>query len=165
MKVCLDVHCHERTASAAALVFDDWATSTPVARYRSLVPGCAKYEPGRFYQRELAPLLAVIECIVEPIEVLIIDAYCTLAADGTPGLGAHLFASTGEQAVVVGVAKSRLRNTDHAEEICRGVSRRPLFITSLGLPQPVAAEKIASMAGRHRIPTLLKLVDQLAREP
>lgn len=165
MKVCLDVHYCEQTASAAALIFEDWNASAPAAQYRALVPCSGEYEPGRFYLRELAPLLVVIERIVEPIEVLIIDAYCTLSADGAPGLGAHLFAAIGGEAAVVGVAKSRYRNTDHAEEILRGGSPRPLFITSLGLPKQEAATKIALMAGQHRIPTLLSVVDRLAREP
>jgi len=165
MKACLDVHYKEQAARAAAIVFDDWAAATPVVEYSAVVTESGQYEPGRFYLRELAPLLAVIQHIAEPIEVFIIDAYCYLSAHGTPGLGAHLYAAINERASVIGVAKNRFRDSDHAEELFRGGSNRALFVTSIGLPQKVAALKIASMAGRFRIPTLLKAADQLTRYP
>ena len=163
MKACLDVHYHQQSASAAAVVFDDWAADKPAAEYVTAVTGGVEYRPGRFYLREFAPLLAVIECIAEPVEVFIIDGYCTLSAAGAPGLGAHLYAAMEQRAAVIGVAKSRYRGTDHAAEVIRGGSQRPLFVTSLGMPQRVAASRIASLAGRYRMPKLLKAVDRLAR--
>lgn len=48
-------------------------------------------------------------------------------------------------------------------ELCRGASRRPLYITAIGSDYLTAAEHIREMAGDHRIPTLLKTVDRLAR--
>ena len=160
---CLDVHYREQTACAAAIVFDEWSAATSVAQYAMVVTGSGAYEPGRFYLRELAPLLAVIERIEEPVRLFIIDAYCYLSEDGAPGLGSYLYAALRERAAVVGVAKRRFGDTNHAEELYRGGSARALFVTSLGLPQQDAAAEVASMAGRFRIPTLLAAVDRLAR--
>jgi deoxyribonuclease V len=170
MKACLDVHYHEDRAHAAAIVFDCWDAPTGVAEYTALVTGSSEYEPGRFYRRELEPLLAVVGRIAEPVEVFVIDAYCTLSADGAPGLGAYLRAATDRRTAVdrrptvIGVAKNRFRGADHAYELYRGHSRRPLFVTALGMPLDEAAAGIAAMAGRYRIPTLLQAVDRLARE-
>lgn len=48
--------------------------------------------------------------------------------------------------------------------VFRGQSRRPLYITAAGMTIVDAALKIARMHGNHRIPTLLKQVDLVARE-
>jgi deoxyribonuclease V len=50
-----------------------------------------------------------------------------------------------------------------AEEVIRGRSKVPLNVTAVGIDAAEAAECIRRMDGRHRIPTLLKRVDQLAR--
>jgi deoxyribonuclease V len=78
-------------------------------------------------------------------------------------LGACLYEAIGGGASIVGVAKSRYRDTSHAIELTRGVSKRPLFITAIGMDYGQAARHIASMAGDFRIPSLLKAVDRLAR--
>ncbi|MBN1843541.1 MAG: endonuclease V, partial [Deltaproteobacteria bacterium] len=49
-------------------------------------------------------------------------------------------------------------------EIFRGGSIHPLYVTSAGVDLQKASEKIRTMHGAHRIPTLLKRVDLLARE-
>jgi deoxyribonuclease V len=64
---------------------------------------------------------------------------------------------------VVGVAKSRFDGA-RAVEVYRGGSIRPLYVSAAGLDPEEAAEKIRSMHGRHRVPTLLKRVDRLARD-
>ena len=163
MLACLDVHYGASRACAAAVVFSDWADSVPLRQYATQLAVSAAYEPGRFYLRELGPLLAVVELIREPIEVYIIDGYCQLSADGTPGLGTHLHAALEGGAAVIGVAKNRFRQSRHAAEILRGGSQRPLFVTAIGLPQTLAASRIATMAGRYRLPALIKAADRLAR--
>ena len=163
MMACLDVHYGDNAACAAAVIFADWSDSEPLRWYSTLVAAMAAYEPGRFYLRELGPLTAVVKLIQEPIGVFVIDAYCYLSADKTPGLGAYLCDSINGPVAVIGVAKNRFRDARHAEEVLRGNSRRPLFVTAIRLPQQIAATRIASMSGRFRLPTLIKAVDQLAR--
>ncbi len=46
----------------------------------------------------------------------------------------------------------------------RGQSKKLLYVTSVGISQVQAASNIAIMAGEFRIPDLLKIADQKARE-
>lgn len=160
---CLDVYYTEEKADAAAVVLADWQAGSPLSRYTATVKGVAQYEPGRFYLRELLPIQAVIAKIVEPIDVYVIDGYCHLSPDHTPGLGAYLHEALGGAVSVVGVAKNRYRDTTHAVEVLRAGSVRPLFVTSIGLAYDAAAQRIASMAGKYRIPDLIKAADRLSR--
>jgi len=48
--------------------------------------------------------------------------------------------------------------------VVRGVSRRPLFVTTAGINAEEAAKGVQAMHGPYRIPTLLKLVDSAAHD-
>jgi deoxyribonuclease V len=72
--------------------------------------------------------------------------------------------SIGHRATIIGVAKNRYQQTQHAAALCRGQSVRPLFITAIGIDYDVAAGLIGSMAGEFRIPTLIKAADGLSRK-
>lgn len=109
-------------------------------------------------------MLKIIEIIEEPIELYIIDAYCYLSDDRSPGLGVYLYKALNEKVPVVGVAKNKFKNTHIAEVVFRGRSKKPLYVTSIGISQVQAASNIAVMAGKFRISTLLKIADQKARE-
>ena len=163
MIVCLDVHYTGDAARAAAVVFRDWPDTEPTNRYSVLVPGNAAYQSGKFYLRELKPLMTVIERISEPVNVYVIDAYCHLSPNQEPGMGAYLHKAIEGRACIVGVAKNRFRSAKQAIEVFRGNSKRPLYITSIGMSREEAAARISAMSGKFRIPTLLKMVDELAR--
>ena len=163
MIACLDVHYDGDLAHAAAVVFADWTSTATVAQYTATVSVPAEYEPGRFYLRELPPLLAVIKNIVQHIDTYVIDGYCHLSPDMAPRLGAHLKESVAPAATIIGVAKNRYRDSGHAFELLRGQSKRALFITAIGIDYKSAAQHVASMAGDSRIPTLLHAVDRLSR--
>lgn len=152
-----------RQANAAAILFEDWDTESIVDRIVVTCEDVGDYEAGRFYQRELKPLLTLVDQIQPPIDTLIIDAYCHLSSEGAPGLGAHLHEALPSAPIVIGVAKNRFRDTKHAIELLRGESQRPLFVTSIGIDYQLAADRIKSMRGNHRFPTLLKEVDSLSR--
>jgi deoxyribonuclease V len=64
---------------------------------------------------------------------------------------------------VVGVAKRRFAGATDAVPVYRGLSRTPLYVTAEGISAVEAAHRVASMQGPHRIPTLLKRADHLAR--
>jgi deoxyribonuclease V len=164
MIVCFDVQYDGDTANAAAILFEDWHSDTIVDQ---LVVECSDiepYQPGSFYQRELKPLRAVLQLIACPIDCYVIDAYCHLSADRSPGLGAYFQELLSEDSIVVGVAKNRFRDTNHAVEVLRGESGRPQFVTSIGVDYVQAANDVQSMVGPHRIPTMLKAVDRLCRD-
>jgi len=163
MIACFDVHYFGDTANAAAIVFQDWESQTSISEYTRLIAQPAEYEPGRFYLRELQPLLTVIQRIVQSVDVYIIDGYCHLSSDQAPGLGAYLKESLDYDALIVGIAKNRYGITKHAVELLRGQSARPLYVTAIGANYEWAAKHVASMAGEFRIPTLLKAVDRLSR--
>ena len=163
MIVCLDVQYLDDAAQAAAIVFDDWQSDTSVSQHTALVSQPAEYESGKFYLRELQPLLTVLEEIKSPLDAYVVDGYCYLSADRSPGLGAYLAEALDGETTVIGVAKNRYRDTRHAVELLRGGSSRPLFVTSIGIQYAAAAQHIKEMAGDHRLPTLLKAVDRLAR--
>ena len=164
MIACFDVHYQEATATAAAILFDDWASEQPSEQLLISSENVAEYQAGSFYRRELGPLSSVIEQIDCPIQTYVIDAYCHLSKAGVPGLGAHLLKTLPENSIVIGVAKNRFRDTDHAFELLRGDSDRPLFVSSIGIDYRAAADHIRSMAGPHRMPKLLKAVDRLCRD-
>lgn len=164
MIACLDVHYEREIAHAAAIVFDKWEAVSSLSEYTAFSTNATIYAPGRFYLRELRPLLNVAQSISEAIDVYVIDAYCHLSADLAPGLGAYFYEALKNDASVIGVAKNRFRNTQHAVELIRGKSRRPLFITSIGMQYETAASNVRMMAGNFRIPTMIKAADRLARE-
>lgn len=130
---------------------------------------------GQFYQRELPCLLEVLQqqtTAEQPTaiqaNVIIVDGYTTLDANGRHGLGWYLaqaMAATGRPAVaVIGVAKTAFTGATHAITLKRGHSQRPLYVTALGMNAQQAAQHIQTMHGPHRLPTLLKRVDRLCRE-
>jgi deoxyribonuclease V len=162
MIACLDVDYQDRAASAAVVTFHDWPDVHPTGENVVHIGQVAPYEPGEFYRRELPCLLAVLETL-PPIEVAVIDGYVWLDDAMKPGLGAHLYEALSRRTTVIGVAKSKFRGANHAQEVLRGTSARPLFVTSAGIPAELAADYVRSMHGAHRIPSLLARVDHLCR--
>ena len=64
---------------------------------------------------------------------------------------------------MIGVAKSRFGTATHAVPVVRGTAVRPLFITAAGMPAADAADLVRRMAGRYRLPDVLRRADTLAR--
>jgi len=163
MIACLDVAYHDLEANAAAVLFHSWDDAAGRREIVTRVPAPADYRPGQFFLRELPCLLALVELIEEPLETLVVDGYVWLGEGKLPGLGAHLYAALDGTTSVIGVAKSSFAGATVAVPVLRGGSQRPLLVTAAGMDVHVAADHIASMHGRHRIPTLLKRADQLSR--
>lgn len=150
-------------ALAACVVARGWADAEPIEARTVTVTDVRPYAPGRFFERELPCLLAVLARVHTTIAAVVIDGYAILDEHGTPGLGGHLHHHLGGRTPVVGVAKTAYRGSGFATPVLRGTSLRPLWVTALGLEVDHAARLVASMHGAHRIPTLLGLVDRLAR--
>jgi deoxyribonuclease V len=160
----LDVAYAAETAGVACVLADGWQAPAPAAEISKRV-ACtpAKYEPGCFYKRELPLLRTLIDDLAFRPAVFVIDGYVWLGEENKPGLGAHLFESLGRAIPVVGVAKTPYRGDTWPAKAVRGKSLRPLFVTAAGLDQTRAAGLVMSMHGKHRIPTLLRRADRLAR--
>lgn len=105
---------------------------------------------ANFSRRELPCLIAVLREL-PPVEILIVDGYVWLDAQGRPGLGAHLYEALERKVKVIGVAKTQFCEAMMARQIFRGKSARPLFITAGWNGTGAAASAIASMHGPYRI--------------
>jgi len=165
MIAAADVHYLKDWAIAGAILFENWLSEQPAVTVRQSLAKVELYEPGHFYKRELPCLLKVLERVKNQFEIVVIDGYVWLNGRDSSGLGAHLHQALGEKIPIIGVAKSKFKEAPCAKSVLRGRSRRPLYVTAIGIEAPVAAKYIQNMHGRHRIPTLLKMVDMLSRDP
>ncbi|MCP5051190.1 MAG: hypothetical protein GY940_28755 [bacterium] len=75
----------------------------------------------------------------------------------------HLFKSLETPVPVIGVAKNPFKTAVFGTPVLRGQSQKPLIVTAVGMPEQEACERVKSMHGDFRIPTLLKLVDTESR--
>ena len=161
MIAAFDVHyVEDERAFTAAVLFRNYRDAEPATEFVGLTDVTSDYIPGQFYRRELPCILALLEQFGEAPDEMLIDGYVMLGA--RPGLGQHLFESLSGNTPVIGVAKSKYRNAEPVE-VFRGRSTRPLYVTAAGIDPQQAAERIRLMHGAHRLPTLLKRVDLLAR--
>ena len=158
---CVDVDYRANLAVAAGLWFRGWSAAAADRQETAVIREVAPYQPGEFYRRELPCLFGVLEK-GPAVDVIIIDGYVWLEND-RPGLGAHLYRALDERIIVVGGAKPRYAGASRAIAIRRGGSQSELFVTSAGTEVQQAADRVFHMHGPHRIPTLLKEVDRLAR--
>jgi deoxyribonuclease V len=161
MIAAFDVHYRENgSASAAAILFWEYRDPEPAAEFLQLLPEASKYIPGEFYRRELPCILELLRQIEELPNEIIIDGYVMLG--DKPGLGQYLFNSLDGKIPIVGVAKSKFKDSSDTE-VFGGRSKNPLYVTSAGVDLQRASEKIRMMHGPYRLPALLKRVDLLAR--
>lgn len=162
MLVALDIDYGSAAVTAACVGFATWDAAEAdlelVVRAET-VP--EPYAPGELYRRELPHLLAALDRVDAPIEVVVVDGYVWLGP-GRPGLGARLHRALGERTPVVGVAKNPFAGAAGVP-VRRGASARPLFVTAAGMDAQAAAQAIQGMHGSYRVPTLLRRVDRLAR--
>ncbi len=165
MYLALDVQYGDDSVGAACVAFLDPKSDAIAFEFESVSPGSAEpYEPGHFYRRELRYLTTLVERAQErapKLRALFVDGYVWLG-QSRPGLGHALHEAT-RGLPVIGVAKSAFRDAP-AVLVHRGQSERPLFVTAIGLHSEEAADIVRSMHGPHRIPTLLKRADRLARD-
>lgn len=165
MIACIDVGYDDanQRAHVACVTLEDWADDQPTDECVVDLDHVQPYQPGSFYKRELPCVLAVIEALPRQPDVIVIDGYVWLDEFGSKGLGGHLYDALDQSCIVVGVAKTKFA-TATAIEVYRGQSERPLYVTAVGITPQRAAQHIQNMHGDHRLPTLLKRVDQLSRE-
>lgn len=161
---CLDVHYGEDHVRTALVLADSWPAAEALAEHVSATPGrAAEYVPGRFFERELPYLVAALTLVpLDALRIVVVDGHVWLDGE-RPGLGAHLYEALGARIAVVGVGKQHFRDQTRARPVLRGQSRSPLYVTAVGLDVDDAARAVQHMHGEHRLPTLLRRVDQLAR--
>ena len=163
MIACVDVSYGAAEVTAAGVSICDWTDDAPSMErvLRSREPP-APYVPGQFYLREMPWIIRIIDALTG-VETIVIDGYVWLGKD-KPGLGAHLHETLDRRCAIIGVAKKAFRDNDRAIPVVRGTGTRPLYVTAIGVDADLAAEDVTRMAGPHRIPAILKRVDQLTRD-
>lgn len=157
--IVTDVAYRDDVGCAAAVVADRWQAQFPLSVHAALRTPVAEYVPGNFRERELPCLMTVLDGL-DP-EIVVVDGYAWLDADGRKGLGAWLHDELGVP--VVGVAKTAFHGSPHARHVLRGSSTAPLYVTAAGLDLDLAEEGVRAMHGPHRLPTLITLADRTAR--
>jgi deoxyribonuclease V len=163
MKLAIDTYYMEEEAITAGIGFERWESDVECGRFLTKNRITSDYIPGEFYKRELPGILSLLNNVPWTPEIIIIDGYVTLG-EGRIGLGGHLFKAFDGRVPIIGVAKKPYAGNSTALPLLRGTSRKPLFITAMGIEVADAKVYVASMAGQNRIPTILKAVDALARD-
>ena len=165
MLVAVDVDYRAAEAVAACVGFRAWTDAAPAVEVVVRTAGApAAYQPGAFFRRELPPVLAAVRRLTVAPAIIVVDGYVWLGP-GVPGLGARLHDALGQRVAVVGVAKRPFAGAAaDARAILRGTSLEPLYVTAIGTSPDAAATGVRAMHGPHRLPTLLKRADQLARQ-
>ncbi len=163
MLAAADAQYSDAGGAAACVAFEQWDDAHAALELVRRFEGAAPYVPGEFWRRELPGILAVLRELPQTPDIVVVDGYVWLDASGRPGLGAHLFEALGSQVPVVGVAKSAFMGSPHAQALVRGGSARPLYVTAVGIAADEALRAVARMHGAHRVPSLLKRVDDLCR--
>jgi deoxyribonuclease V len=159
--LALDAFYNDEYVRAIGVVFSDFGL-VEIKWYLFEDAIAEEYIPGEFYKRELPSLLKVIEQVqLSEIDFIIIDGYVFLDDFGKKGLGAHLFDALEGKIRIIGVAKSKFYdNTKNVIEVLRGTSKKPLYVSSIGLDIEIAAQCITNLVGEYRMPNILKKLDQ-----
>lgn len=160
---CFDVYYHEDYAKACCVVFKKGEGEVIVSDYSEIVREVDEYMPGQFYRRELPCILSVFRKVKEEVDLLITDSFVWLNG-GKKGLGAYLYKALDYKIPVIGVAKSHFKDVEKYEEVYRGESNNPLYVSSVGIDLGFAVDFIKNLEGENRLPWVLKLVDKLSRE-
>jgi deoxyinosine 3'endonuclease (endonuclease V) len=166
MILAIDTYYFDNKAKTIGVGFNEWKDENPFEIYSETIEGIEEYEPGSFYKRELPCILSILKLIdKEKIKLIIVDRYVILDDNGKLGLGGHLFEKLDKQIPIIGVAKTGFHsNKLHTKPLLRGESKKPLFISAIGIELNLAYEHIKSMHGNYRMPTLLQLMDSKTKE-
>ena len=166
MILAFDTYYYGNKAKTVCIAFDNWESNTIINTYSEIIENNNEYISGEFYKKELPCILSLLDKIkIDDIDVIIIDGYVNLNDDGKIGLGGHLYKVLNSKIPIIGVAKTNyaLIKKDK-REVLRGDSKKPLYITSVGIELDKAETLIQSMYGEFRIPTILKELDRQTKE-
>ncbi len=167
MIYCFDTYYTEDFAHTAVIGIENWEDEQASFELKEIIHEINEYESGAFYKRELPCLLSILQKIeLNPEkDLLLIDGYVHLSNEGKLGLGGHLYEALDQSIPIIGVAKNDFVSLEKGKiAVFRGVSKKALFVTAVGIDLEEVSQKIKDMHGENRMPTILKLVDQKSRE-
>lgn len=165
MIYAFDTYYDEDHANTVCIAFEDWTSENESDIYTEKTEVSSGYESGAFYKRELPCILSLLKKIeLKEGDIIIVDGYVTLDNDGKIGLGGYLYEALDRKYAIIGIAKNDFASPDsQRRSVLRGESKTPLFLTAKGTDVDEVLLKVEQMSGAHRIPTLLKKLDQLSR--
>ncbi len=165
MILAFDTYYFENKAKTVCLEFAEWNDKIPSNIYSEIKEDVSEYESGAFFKRELPCILSLLNKIKHDVNtIIIVDGFVFLDDELKPGLGAHLFNALEQRIPVIGVAKNNFAQIHKLKrEVYRGESKKPLYVTSVGIKMDDASEYVKFMYGQYRIPDLLKQLDSLTK--
>lgn len=166
MLLAFDTYYYDNKAKTVCLEFAEWNESKIFKIYTEIIDHIEEYIPGEFYKRELPCIISLLNQIdLKKIDAIIVDGFVYLDDNKKLGLGGYLYEKLNKEIPIIGVAKTNFATIEkHKKPLFRGESKKPLFITAIGIELQDALQKIESMDGEYRIPTLLKELDRLTKE-
>lgn len=166
MILAFDTYYFDGKAKTVCLEFTEWNQSENFKVHTEIIDNVAEYIPGEFYKRELPCILSLLNKIdLKKIEVIIVDGFVYLDDEKKYGLGGHLYEKLNQEISIIGVAKTNFASIEKDKRsLFRGDSQKPLYVTAIGIELDDAFQKVESMAGEFRMPTLLKEMDRLTKE-
>lgn len=154
-----------RAAMAAAVAFDDWDAPEATKTYTCRIEHVENAERGALDLSDLPCLLQLLRQHALAPELILIDGLVHLDADETPALGRHLHHALEGRTAVIGVSKLAVPGLPAQFQLVREEEARPLMITCVGIDLGAAKARLRAMHGKRRVPTLLKLVARIAKDP
>lgn len=166
MILAFDTYYFDNKAKTVCLEFNNWNEDKNFKIHSEIIDNVSEYIPGEFYRRELPCIISLLNQIdLENIEAIVVDGFVYLDDKKKYGLGGYLYEKLNKQIPIIGVAKTNFASIEkNKKPLFRGDSIKPLFITSIGIDLQDAFQKVESMAGEFRMPTLLKELDRLTKE-
>ena len=149
MKLAADAYYAGNKAKIVGVLFENFSDEKPLKIISKIVDGVAPYESGSFYKRELPCIVSLLQDLdVRDISPIVIDGFVYLGDDSRYGLGGHSYERLERRVQIVGVAKSPFKGSCKlVREICRGGSKRPLFVSAVGINLDEAAQLVKGMSG------------------
>lgn len=166
MKLIIDVSYQVNNAKVVGGFFENWNDEKLIKVSQKIVNNIKEYISGEFYKRELPCILEFLnDYDINEIELIIIDGFVFLNDDNKQGLGCYLFESLDKRIPVIGVAKTSFHNNNkNVINLLRGNSKKPLYISSIGIELLNASDLIKNMFGNNRMPNIIKQIDTQTRE-
>lgn len=166
MILAFDTYYFDNKAKTVCISFENWSNEINYNIVTEIIENIEEYIPGEFYKRELPCILSLLNRFeLNTVETIIIDGFVYLDNDEKFGLGAYLYEKLNKKIAVIGVAKTNFATLEkNKKALFRGESKKPLFITAVGIDLEDAFRHIQNMEGEFRIPTLLKELDRLTKE-
>ena len=161
-KIAIDTYYYKDRAKTVGIVFNEWEDEVPEKVLISWLSSdkYGPYIPGEFYKRELPCIMHLLEQVPDIRLEQELDKEHPDFRNNHPTDPMKIYGPA-----IIGVAKTSFKgcDSDHGiAKVYRGEAKNPLYVctTWFNMSANEAAERIKSMHGNYRIPTLLKILDK-----